>query len=118
MRQAFVCLLLLGATCLAQAQTEPRGAEAVRQTRERIAADRTRIAEVLAEQERGCYQRFAVNDCLREARRQQRDALAVLRREEIALNAEERRRREAERVKRLQARQAEAAAAPASAAKP
>jgi len=115
MRQAIVCLLLFGATCLAQAQVAPGEAEAVRQARERIAADRARIAEVFAEQQRGCYQRFAVNDCLREARRQQREALAVLRREEIALNAEERRRREAERMQRLQAREA---AAPASAAKP
>lgn len=115
MRQAIVCLLLLGAACLAQAQGGPRDAEAVSQARERIAADRARIAEVLAEQERRCYQRFAVNDCLREARRQQREALAVLRREEIALNAEDRRRREAERVQRLQAREAAAAA---SAAKP
>lgn len=116
MKQAIVCLLLLGATCcLAQAQVAPGEAEAVRQSRERIAADRARIAEVFAEQQRGCYQRFAVNDCLREARRQQREALAVLRREEIAVNAEERRRREAERVKRLQAREA---TAPASAAKP
>lgn len=117
MRQAIVCLLLLGAAGLAQAQTEPgpRDAEAMRQARERIAADRARVAEVLAGQERGCYQRFAVNDCLREARRQQREALAVLRREEIALNAEERRRREAERVQRLQAREA---AAGASAARP
>lgn len=115
MRQAIVCLLLLGASCLAQAQVAPGQADAVRQARERIATDRARIAEVLAAQERGCYQRFAVNDCLREARRQQREALAVLRREEIALNAEERRRREAERAQRLKAREAET---PASAARP
>ena len=47
-------------------------------------------------QEIGCYQRFAVNDCLIDRRRTQREVMADLRRQEILINDTQRKRRGAQ----------------------
>lgn len=102
MKQLLLALACLFHALSSQAQAGPQGAaDATREARARIAAEREQLQLRFAQQERACYQRFAVNDCLREARGQQREALAQLRRQEIALNAEARQRREIERVRRL-----------------
>jgi len=73
----------------------------------RIDAQRERVEAEFAAQEKACYSRFAVNGCRETARKQRRDALADLRRQEIALNDAERRRRADERVRDIEARKAE-----------
>lgn len=104
MKPLFCVLLgLVSASIWAQAPGEAAA------TRERISSARS-VAEVeFAAQEKACYQRFAVNDCLHAARAKRRAALADLRREEIALDDADRQRRAAERLHTLEERAAERA---------
>ncbi len=46
-----------------------------------------------------CYQRFAVNDCLRDAREVRRDLLASLRKQSLAVRDAQARQRAAERLR-------------------
>jgi hypothetical protein len=90
-----------------------------------VAAERARLksarekaeAEYKSE-EKACYGKFAVNDCLATARAKRREAVSDLRRQEIALNDAERKRKAAERQRSLDERNAqrEAASAPQSSA--
>jgi colicin import membrane protein len=93
---------LLALPLLGGAQQSPEAAELAR-----INAQRERAEAEYAAQEKACYSRFAVNDCIETARKRRRDALADLRRQEVALNDAERRRRAAERLRDIEARQAE-----------
>ena len=100
----FVLMLLASPTVLAEATLDSAAVRA------RISAERKAVEADFGAKERACYQRFAVNDCLQAARNQRREALATLRREEIALNDAERQRKAAERLQALEQRAAEAAA--------
>ncbi len=51
-------------------------------------------------QEVQCYQRFAVNDCLIDSRRTQREVMADLRRQEVLINDAQRKRRGAQQLLR------------------
>jgi colicin import membrane protein len=72
--------LLLALPALGNAQGSPESAELAR-----INAQREHAEAEFAAQEKACYQRFAVNSCIETARKHRRDALAELRRQEIAL---------------------------------
>jgi colicin import membrane protein len=98
-----VMVLLASANAAAQAPGDVAAA------RERISAARSQAEAEFKVQEKACYQRFAVNDCLQAARTQRRTGLAELRREEIALNDAERQRKAAERLKSQEERAAERA---------
>lgn len=74
--------------------------------RARIAAEREVIDARHAQERTACYQRFAVEDCLRESRRTLRNQTDDLRRQESALNDMQRKRRGAEQLKRLDEKQA------------
>ena len=58
--------------------------------RERLQRERAAIEEVHQARQRDCWQRFAVNECLREVRRSRHAALDPLRQQELQLNAQER----------------------------
>ncbi|BDT68341.1 hypothetical protein os1_25230 [Comamonadaceae bacterium OS-1] len=73
----------------------------------RIDAERQRIEKRFAEEEAACFQKFAVNDCRDASRARRRVDMADLRRQEIALNDAERKRKGAEQLQRME----EAAAA-------
>jgi colicin import membrane protein len=73
--------------------------------RARIRAERDQAEAGFVAQEKACRARFAVNDCVNDARKRMRDTLADLRRQEITLNDAERKRRAAERLKDIQERQ-------------
>ena len=88
----------LGAQGLSDAQID---AERARIDRERQANEARHVQERAA-----CYQRFAVEDCLRESRRQLRSQTDDLRRQESALNDMQRKRRGAEQLQRLDEKQA------------
>jgi colicin import membrane protein len=94
----------LGASVPAEqeAPTRAAGREAVRKERESI-------ARTLRQAEAGCYQRFAVEDCLRDARRRARDAQAMLRQREAVWDEAERQERSARRQQDIQQRQNERA---------
>ena len=73
--------------------------------RERLQAERTAIEEAHDARMRECWQRFAVNACLREVRRSRHAALDPIRAQELALNAQERAWRTRQREERLQEKQ-------------
>lgn len=99
------CLCLLG---LARAQLPATYDPAFdARERERIAAERDQALQRYGGEEADCYQRFAVNDCLRDVRRQRRVALEELRRQEIILNDAQRAAVAAEQQRRIEQRQAE-----------
>lgn len=102
-------LPLLGLVLLSSAALASGGAQDRRLQEERAA-----IAERLARQESGCYQQFAVSDCLRRVRQQERSDLDALRRQENAAKEQVRLERSAEHQKALQQkREAAASAVPA-----
>ena len=63
-------------------------------------------------QQAACWQKFAVNVCLSAARLTRRQALAPLRQQELALNAQERSWRNEQRERRLQFKPSETRGAP------
>ncbi|MFT3720863.1 hypothetical protein [Pseudorhodoferax sp.] len=93
--------------------TTPTGPEQMAAERARIAAERVRIDQRFQAEERACYQRFAVNDCLARNLAWQREALGALRRQEILLNDSERQRRGAERLEKLDEKAREQQGVPA-----
>ena len=72
--------------------------------RARIASERARVEAEFEQAHRACYARFAVNDCISDARATRREQLADLRRQELALNDAERRRRGEERLRDIESR--------------
>ncbi|KQT10625.1 hypothetical protein [Ramlibacter sp. Leaf400] len=91
--------------------------------RARISAGRRQAEAEFEEAHKACYRKFAVNDCIGEAKVRRREVLAQLRRQELALNEVERQRKSEERLRDLAQREAEQRertatppAAPASAA--
>jgi colicin import membrane protein len=94
MKTFSVLILVLLAAGPALAQDS--GAE-----RARIAAERTQVEARFREQDRACRARFAVTDCIDEAKRERVQALTDLRRQQLVLNDTERKRRAAEHQKDL-----------------
>ena len=95
-------LLLLGTGAFAQqtgAEIQADGPE-----RSRIRVERAAIETNFIQQEAGCYQRFAVNDCLSGVRKARHDALGDLRRQEISMNLTQARTRAAGQLVRNEAR--------------
>ena len=94
----------------ASAQAAPKPdelPEAITRQRQALAAQRSAIGQAEAQQQAVCWQKFAVNACLSEARRARRQALEPLRQQELALNAQERLWRTEQRERRLQGKQAD-----------
>jgi hypothetical protein len=85
---------------------------AITRQRQTLAAQRDAILQAEASQQAECWQKFAVNACLSEVRRARRQALEPLREQELALNAQERAWRTAQREMRLQGKQGENRTAP------
>ena len=81
-------LLLLGGWAVAQAAT-PDAAERA-EARAQIAKERKGNESALLENEKICYQRFAVTDCLKKVRSQSYEQERALRQRELAINAQER----------------------------
>lgn len=73
--------------------------------RTRIEAARAVAVRRFEADEKACWQRFAVNACIRQARVQRRGVLDRLRQEELAVNDVERQRRTAARLQQLQDKQ-------------
>lgn len=93
----FTCF---GCAVLAQPAPEPASSSSMAVQRARIEQDRKREETRYAQEEAACYQRFAVNDCLREVRVRRRATFEDLKRQEISLNDEERKIRAGEQVDR------------------
>lgn len=72
---------------------------------QRLAQERATAQQHFAQAEQACWQRFAVNDCLRQARQQRRQSLDALHEQELQLNLFERERAATERLRRLERKQ-------------
>jgi len=81
----------------ASAQTSPE-----RLTHQQIQKARSAEEAHFSDQERVCYERFAVNDCLKQVRVKRRSALENLRRQEVILNDLERRKKAADQLELIQ----------------
>jgi hypothetical protein len=86
--------------------------ESVRLQREAIAQKREAIQAELQQNSKDCWQKFAVNACLSEARLKQRKALEPLRQQDLAVNALERQWRTEQRDIRLEGKQTDNRGAP------
>lgn len=98
-----ICLLIAAAVAAlalpVSAQPQDEAAQ-----RARIAEERARAETEFEQAHKACYARFAVNDCISDARARRREQMADLRRQELALNDAERRRRGEERLRDLESR--------------
>lgn len=103
MKKRLFLLLSMVALAPAWGQVE----EAERAQRARIAAERKQAEVVFKADEKACYAKFAVNDCLDDARTRRREVLADLRRQEISLNDAQRKRRAAEKLRSIEERSRE-----------
>jgi colicin import membrane protein len=80
--------------------------------RAQLRAERNRLSEAFAEQERSCSQQFLVTACLDDARARRRDALTPLRERELRLDEAERQTKAEQRRQAIAAKQALAASQP------
>lgn len=103
MKKRLVLLLFTSVLAPAWGQDD----EAERAQRARIAAERSQANAAYQAEEKACYSKFAVNDCLNDAGRRRRAVLADLRRQEISLNDEQRKRRAAEKLRSIEERSRE-----------
>ena len=92
------------------------GPQSIQAARGRIEDERKALQRSLSNEEATCYQKFAVEDCLRQARGKARSVQNALRAQELELNNAQRRQREAQRARLLEEKRAGAAAAAAAAA--
>lgn len=67
-----------------------------------IEATRRQQLSLFADQDAACYKKFAVNRCLNEVNTRRKEAVADLRRQEILLNDELRKRRGAEQMRKTE----------------
>lgn len=70
--------------------------------RERVARQREAAQHRYRDDELACWRRFAVNDCLGQAKRERRGELDALRRQDLQLNALERERRTAQHLRQIE----------------
>lgn len=103
-RPAHHWLGLLWLLCASLPAALAQGGGAVDAQRARIAAERAKADAQFAQDEEACYARFAVNDCQNEARARRRETLADLRRQEVSLNDEQRKRKGADRIRSIEER--------------
>lgn len=73
--------------------------------RTRVTQSRAAAHQTFSEAETACWRRFAVNDCVSNARADRRKVLASLRDEELGLNLQERQRNTAAKLKQLNDKQ-------------
>jgi hypothetical protein len=99
MKSLTLTLTLAVLAFCASAQTDDTSGE-----RERIRGARADVQAQYAVEERACYGRFAVNNCLDKAKARRNDALTDLRRQELALNEEDRKRKLEQRQRELDER--------------
>ena len=94
-------LLALQAQVLAQAVSPPQPPMDWQAERSRIASEHASETSRYESEERHCYARFAVSDCLAANRRIRRAVMDDLRRQELSLNSFERKNKALDQVERI-----------------
>jgi len=105
MRLTFlICFWFFGWPALTAAQTQAQETAPFNVAAEwqRIGQERVFFETVFVQSEHVCYQRFAVTDCLHQARKSRRTALDELRHQELVLNDIDRRIQASAALKRIQ----------------
>jgi len=106
MKRLLTCWCLFWAMCAwaqpALVKVSDEVPERISTERERFKRERETVEQAHNERTRDCWQRFAVNDCLREVRRSRYAALDPIRAQELELNQQERIWRTRQRDERLQ----------------
>ena len=105
---ATLCCVPLGATGqVVDAPESSLGAEQKLGEAQRVAIDakRQQLQSGFAAEDAICHTRFAVNNCLRDVDARRTASLADLRRQDIFLNDQERKRRGAEEIRRIESKQ-------------
>ena len=105
---AVLCCMLLVTTVQAADTPEPSTflePQQVDAQRLVISTKRQQLQTGFEAENAACYQRFAVNNCLRDVKARQTTALADLQRQDMFLNDQERKRRGAEELSRIEAKQ-------------
>jgi len=110
MKKCFLVLLCASASALAQ--TADDTANVIAQEREVLAAQRQRVLDAFEVRSQDCWQKFAVNNCISQARRIRRADLEPIRQAELAVNEQERQWRTQQRNERVQNKQGEGAVKP------
>ena len=96
---------LLWLFCLTQVEAQTQSLPTAPVTSEdyqRIEADRIRESANFAAQEAACYQRFAVNDCLKKVQSERIAVMADFKRQESTLHARERQQQGAQALERIE----------------
>lgn len=121
---ALTCLAVVASAAWAQpAEVVDDPAKAVsaahrKAEHERIHSERAAITAKRQQDEAACYQRFSVENCLRDVRAKVRDAETRLRNQEIELNDAERKEKAAERLRSIEEKTKGVPAAPAQGGAP
>jgi hypothetical protein len=98
------CLAGMSFVLLGFAQTAPTPVEElaiIHDQRSLIAHEKKQVLDQFQLDSKACWKKFAVNDCLANARRQKYQSLDPLDQREIQLNARQRALKEVERQQRL-----------------
>ena len=95
-------LAALSGIAAAQASTAEAGPLGIDAERAKIGVERTRLEAGFLAENHACHEKFAVNSCLRKVNARRREAMAELRRQEVALNDEERRIRGEQEIRRIE----------------
>jgi hypothetical protein len=111
-QRCLVGLVSLLTSTVLVAQTLVGEPEFIRLQREAIALERQAVMTTYELTAKACWQKFAVNACLSDARQSRRAALEPLRQKDLTLNAQARLWRTEQRDLRLQGKQPEKEVSP------
>lgn len=107
MKKWLLAVVFISQATWLQAQSLVGQPEFIRVQREEIARQREAVMAIYQQEAKACWQKFAVNACLSEARKNRRAALEPLRQQDLLINEQERQWRTEQRNLRLEGKQPE-----------
>lgn len=102
MKKLFFSLFAATLCLMAVAQPGDDVAAAIDRERERITTERVVLEARFDGEDAACYQKFFVNRCLKEIQSRRREAMALLRQQEVALNDRERKEKAAAQIRKTE----------------
>lgn len=103
MKKSIFLLLVLPFSLLAAAQPrEDLFSAAAQKERERISNERLALEAGFDAQDAVCYKKFFTNSCLREVQQRRREAMGLLKQQEVALNDRERKEKAATQIQKIE----------------
>jgi hypothetical protein len=103
MKKTFLFLFFLASSLMAAAQPrEDLFSAAAQKERDRINTERLSQEAAFDREEAVCYKKFFTNNCLKESQLRRRDAMGLLRQQEVALNDRERKEKAAAQIQKTE----------------